>query len=88
MHSLATILYENGADIKQVADDLRHATIQMAADRYTHTTLKSKQPVQGCIIFREGFEPSRQLIRPPTRFPVERHKPNSATCPYKRIDFI
>lgn len=51
-------------------------------------TLKSKQPVQGCIIFREGFESSRQLIRPPTRFSVERHKPNSATCPYKRIDFI
>jgi integrase len=47
-HSHATIMYENGADIKQIADDLRHTTLQMA-DRYTHPTIeKKRKTLQDC----------------------------------------
>jgi integrase len=44
-HSHATILHEYGADMKDISDRLRHATVQITSDTYTDMTSKKRRQV-------------------------------------------
>ena len=42
-HTYASLLFESGANVKDVQERLGHASIQITLDIYTHVTQKSKK---------------------------------------------